>query len=159
MKKIDLGQTISILANIGVIVGIVFLALEISQSNRIAIRDTRAELTERTYELQSGILLSPEAAELMVKLGERQARLSPQEVYRARSYAVLIVNMAGTVNLNAEEGFLSDSALSRNLQMLGANIRRTPGIAPYLEEFLPPRDAVRDNETFNFVWEEVERLR
>ena len=34
MKKIDLGQTISILANFGVIAGIVFLAVEIGQNQR-----------------------------------------------------------------------------------------------------------------------------
>ncbi len=36
MKKIDLGQTISILANFGVIAGIVFLGLEIRQSTAVA---------------------------------------------------------------------------------------------------------------------------
>ena len=34
MKKIDLGQNISILANLGVIAGIVFLAVEIGQNQR-----------------------------------------------------------------------------------------------------------------------------
>ena len=34
MKKIDLSQTISILANIGVIAGIVFLGVEIRQNTR-----------------------------------------------------------------------------------------------------------------------------
>jgi len=33
MKKIDLGQTIGVLANIGVIAGIVFLAMELRQNN------------------------------------------------------------------------------------------------------------------------------
>jgi len=33
MKKIDLGQSISILANIGVIAGIVFLGIELQQNN------------------------------------------------------------------------------------------------------------------------------
>jgi len=32
MKKLDLGQTISIVANVGVILGIVFLAVEVSQN-------------------------------------------------------------------------------------------------------------------------------
>jgi len=35
MKKIDLGQTIGILANIGVIAGIVFLAIEVRQNQRV----------------------------------------------------------------------------------------------------------------------------
>jgi hypothetical protein len=158
MKRIDVGQTITILANLGVIAGIVFLAAEISQSNRIAIRDARSELTERTYELQSAILHNPETAELMVKLGEKQAKLTPQEEYRARSYATLIVNLAATINLNWEDGFLTEDALARNLQALGGNIRRTPGIAPFLMEMLPQGDVARDNETFGFVWDEVERL-
>ena len=33
MKKIDLGQTFQILANVGVIVGIIFLAVELRQNN------------------------------------------------------------------------------------------------------------------------------
>ena len=33
MKKLDLGQTISILANVGVIAGIIFLAVEIRQNS------------------------------------------------------------------------------------------------------------------------------
>jgi hypothetical protein len=136
----------------------VFLALEISQSNRIAIRDARAELTERTYELQSLILQSPETADLMVKLQDHQARLTLQEEYRARSYATLLLNMAATINLSFEDGFLTEDVLARNLQALGANIRRTPGIAPYLMEVLPPRQAVRDSEVFGFLWAEIDQL-
>ena len=33
MKKLDLGQTMTILANVGVIVGISFLAVELRQNN------------------------------------------------------------------------------------------------------------------------------
>lgn len=35
MKKIDLGQFISILANVGVISGIIFLAVEIRQNDKM----------------------------------------------------------------------------------------------------------------------------
>jgi hypothetical protein len=41
MKKIDLGQILNTLANLGVIAGIVFLAMEIRQTNSIAILDAR----------------------------------------------------------------------------------------------------------------------
>jgi len=40
MKKFDLGQTISILANVGVIAGIVFLAIEVAQ-NTESLEETR----------------------------------------------------------------------------------------------------------------------
>lgn len=41
MKKIDLGQTISILANLGVLAGIVFLAIEVSQNQATLEEQTR----------------------------------------------------------------------------------------------------------------------
>ena len=40
MKNLDLGQTISILANVGVIAGIIFLAFELRQNNQILIAQT-----------------------------------------------------------------------------------------------------------------------
>lgn len=47
MKKIDLGQTISIVANVGVIVGIVFLAIELRQSNRLTQLEANSLSLER----------------------------------------------------------------------------------------------------------------
>ncbi len=37
MNKINLGQTITILANLGVIAGIVFLGLELRQNNELVV--------------------------------------------------------------------------------------------------------------------------
>ena len=51
LKKIDLAQSIGILANIGVIVGIIFLTVEIAQNN-----DQLASQTRNTiFELRSGL--------------------------------------------------------------------------------------------------------
>jgi hypothetical protein len=47
MKKIDLGQAIQILANLGVLAGIVFLALEVSQ-NTNAIRISTVQGLQQT---------------------------------------------------------------------------------------------------------------
>ena len=44
MKKIDLGQTITILANIGVIAGIVFLGFELNQNNALLESQARYNL-------------------------------------------------------------------------------------------------------------------
>jgi len=51
MKKIDPGQTITILANIGVIVGIVFLALELGQNQDLMRAQTRNELSRTVLDL------------------------------------------------------------------------------------------------------------
>jgi len=47
VKKIDLGQTITILANLGVIAGIVFLAVELRQNNELLQAQSRADSNDR----------------------------------------------------------------------------------------------------------------
>jgi hypothetical protein len=73
MKRIDLGQTIGILANLGVIAGIVFLAVELRQNNELLLaqasysqyninrerRLTRIENIDAALKESSGEPLSP----------------------------------------------------------------------------------------------------
>lgn len=46
MKKIDLGQTIGILANVGVIGGLIFVGLQLKQDRELASIERRAALAE-----------------------------------------------------------------------------------------------------------------
>ena len=60
MKKIDLGQTIAILANIGVIAGIAFLALEIRQ-NTDAVRSTVVQdISSQQIDVRKMMIENPE---------------------------------------------------------------------------------------------------
>ena len=78
IKKFDLSQTISILANLGIIASIVFLALQINQATRVARLEARVELTARNFDLQKAILDNPAAADLLVKLREAEPELTPR---------------------------------------------------------------------------------
>ena len=51
MKKIDVGRAIGALANIGVLVGILFLAIELRQNNDFARAEARNSLTQSRYTL------------------------------------------------------------------------------------------------------------
>lgn len=67
MRKIDVGQTVSILANIGVIAGIVFLAVELNQNNALLRNEARYNLhLGRTTEIERGVYY-PEIEELWIK--------------------------------------------------------------------------------------------
>jgi len=44
MKKIDLGQTLTILANVGVLAGILLLVFELNQNREMMRAQTRSEL-------------------------------------------------------------------------------------------------------------------
>lgn len=70
MKKIDLGQTVSIVANLGVIVGIVLLTIELNQNNELLRNEARYNLhAARTNEIEMGVL-NPELEELWFKATE-----------------------------------------------------------------------------------------
>ena len=52
VKKLDVGQIITILANVGVIVGIIFLAVEVRQNNQLL----SAETSQRFVDQRAGAL-------------------------------------------------------------------------------------------------------
>jgi len=100
MKKIDLGQTIQILANVGVIAGIVFLAVELDQNSDQMTAQTRnnvaqsvidniqmgmdPRLVAATLKLQRGEPLTGEEAFLMDQLANATLRLWENTFYQYR---------------------------------------------------------------------------
>ena len=73
MRKIDLGQSIQILANIGVIAGIVFLAVEVGQNqtsleeaNRLNERMIHDTALDRLMEFSALIAASEQVADIWI---------------------------------------------------------------------------------------------
>ena len=81
MKKIDLGQAITILANVGVITGIVFLAFELRQNNELL--EAQSSYAQRSVERDRRTLLiqDPDLIDLYIKAGSGAA-LSAAERFR-----------------------------------------------------------------------------
>ena len=67
MKKIDVGQTISIFANLGVVAGIVFLAVEVGQNNELMRAAARDAQYERIRGYVEQVYTTPGLAEIIVK--------------------------------------------------------------------------------------------
>ncbi len=106
MKKIDLGQIITILANFGVIAGIVFLGFELRQNNTLLKSQARSNLDANRLTLQLSVIENTGGiAELIIR-----AR-SGEELSRADEYR-LAVRRGFTLN-NFESGYreLSSGAL------------------------------------------------
>lgn len=68
MKKLDLGQTITILANLGVIAGIIFLAIELQQNNQLLGAQARATRVAFRQADNSLVLENPELTTALVKI-------------------------------------------------------------------------------------------
>ena len=85
MKKIDFGQTISIVANLGVIAGILLLVLEIRQNNELMSDEAQRA---RSESIREGFLSMAENGELAaIWVKERSGeRLTAVEEHRLGNY-------------------------------------------------------------------------
>ncbi len=72
MKKIDLGQTIGIFANIGVIAGIIFLAVELQQNNQLLRSEAEYHLFENMTATASDLIRDASLAEIFVKTNNNE---------------------------------------------------------------------------------------
>ena len=73
MKKIDLGQTISILANFGVVAGIVFLGIELRQTTASVEGATYQALSDGSSNQYIGVVHNSDFAETIVRVYEGDA--------------------------------------------------------------------------------------
>ena len=67
MKKIDFQHTATLVANVAVIVGIVFLAIELQQNTGELQSQTRASISENTLTYLGWVATSPELARALAK--------------------------------------------------------------------------------------------
>jgi hypothetical protein len=67
MKKIDVGQFIAILANLGVLAGIAFLAVELRQSNELISAEARFNMLATRTEPYTLQITERDLPEILVK--------------------------------------------------------------------------------------------
>ncbi len=79
MKKIDLGQTITILANVGILIGIILLLVELNQSSTMVRGQTRNEISSELVGLMSQVANNSELANLVYRADQGQ-ELTPEEM-------------------------------------------------------------------------------
>ncbi len=87
MKKIDLGQTITILANVGVIAGIVFLAFEIQQNNEFLAAQSRAVRVDIRTDYSETMFAEPGIVQAIVR-ARNGFELSDEDRHRLRFLAI-----------------------------------------------------------------------
>jgi len=117
LKKIDLGQTVSILANLGVIAGIVFLGMELQQNNELLEAESRSARNDRAIGLLS-LPSNRELAAVLAKLNDGDDLDSTDQV-QLRSYVIVIFrnfeanfneiqlgNLDGEAVLNTQRGIV-----------------------------------------------------
>lgn len=110
MKKIDLGQAIQILANLGVLAGIVFLALQIRQNTNATVRTAVQSVSEGVYELNAMLVENADLrAAYIAALAEGSLDdLTEDQSLQLRAYYALMVRSQQNRYQQIRLGILED---------------------------------------------------
>ena len=115
MKKIDVGQTIAVLANLGVIAGLVFVGLQLRQTQQALDVGLNQTETNVFQELQSRLIDNPEFAEVMVKARNDSSSLTPAERIQALAWLEEWLVYTASYSVQNQIGALSDGAFAQRM--------------------------------------------
>jgi len=108
MKKLDLGEIISIVANLGVIASIGFLAFQLEQNNRLLRAQASFNLLENRARVRDIVVDGSEAAEFWTRVNSRTP-LSAADEFRLIAFVQRIL-----LNWQFEYGQYVDGNLSES---------------------------------------------
>ena len=114
MKKIDLGQTVSILANIGVIAGIVFLGYELQQNNKLLAAQARSERVALRQADNALPLENPDLTQALVKSANDESLTAYETVLVSRYMDLVLINFQPAVR-ELERGLIDEASVPADL--------------------------------------------
>jgi len=142
LKKVNLAQTISVLANVGVIAGIIFLGLELQQNNEMLSDEAQRA---RAQMFRENLAVWADNSELWVKDREHET-LTSAEAYR--------ISRIWLMNLWAFQ--TSFSQLPRNEVEGGGNLfRRQFEVMPSLRKTWEENRDAFEPEFVQYIEEDV----
>lgn len=149
MKKLDLNQSVSLIANLGVIAGIVFLGYEMRQ-NTIAIRSTAAQGVHDQMSALYGMSLNESMDGIVGKALNTPFELTPAEASRANAWLTIGFHALQNMHFNVREGAY-DKELADGYWQEMRNLFESPGY----QLFWDTRKYLFSTEFREFVENEV----
>ena len=136
MKNIDLAQTVTILANVGVVIGLVFLTLEIRQNTAQMRTQGAYSIYQSVETLNQAVYLDEEFADLLHR-GEKSFNdLDPVEQSRLATFFYSEVHLAQYI-LSLEDEGLSDLHFGY-VDFKVNQFKTIPGRKEFVEAYIKP---------------------
>ncbi len=144
MKKVDLGQTITILANVGVIAGIAFLAFELRQNNELMAEEAQRARAQSVREIWGDYA---DNAEVIVK------DLNGETLTAAELLRMNALWMSGFFGYQTSFQQLPREEIEGNLGLFRQNLETLPSFGAtweqYRETFRPEFIRYMDENVFD----------
>ena len=159
MKKIDLGQSITILANLGVIAGIIFLAIEVQQNTQ--------QLRNQSYQTWSAAnteinmtIADPELSALVSSGHEGSENLTKETYIAYAMFHLSMVQMAQSTHYLYLQGALDEELWQAEMRRI-AGVLSLTGVRQWWEaggrtqlspSFVSFIESVETGETVRWNW-------
>lgn len=127
MNLEKLNSWLTFAANIGVIAGIVFLAIEIRQNSNAVRAQTRAQLAEGVTELFSANMNDKEYAAVLMR-GNNIEELSPVEKYQYSRHRNAWIHYWNNVAYQYQMGLYDKSEFILQVSTIRADMEKYPGL-------------------------------
>ena len=127
MEPNQLNRWLNLAANLGVIVGIVFLIVELDQTNRIARYTAEVGWRSQAMDINSSRI---EYSEIYAKLQADSAELTPSERAQALMMARQLFNFWISAESAYDLGLISESSLENTLIDISVSLAEAPGLVP-----------------------------
>lgn len=122
-----LNSWLTFAANIGVIAGIVFLAIEIRQNSDAIRAQTRAQLAEEVTELFSVNMNDQEYAAVLMR-GNNVEELSPVEKYQYFRHRSAWIHYWNNVAYQYQMGMYDEAEFTHQISTIRADMETFPGL-------------------------------
>lgn len=124
--KITPRQFVEFIGVASLIGSLIFVALELRQSNRIAITAAESDIRSAVRENRSLVAENSELAAIIAKSSNSDAELSPVEVLQLENYSQARFNIFTQVNAAYTNGLLTDYSLEIYKKSISDAIRNSP---------------------------------
>ena len=146
MQPDRLNQRLSLIANFGVIVGLVFLIAELDQANRIARFTAENEMNSMSVQINTNLIAS---SEVWAKLQANDAELAPSDRAKAVMIARQLINAWYNTESAYNNGLLSDVSFQVAFLDISVVAEEAPGLIPFLAYVVNVYDVSDDQSLVN----------
>ena len=156
IERID--KWLTLLANLGVLIGIVFLVVEVRQSNRIAVATTEISVRDQYRSHNELVLANDAIAELLVKAADADGEFS--EVETEKLYALLYgyINTWKSIEIAYENGMLPRTTFEVVLEDVRLILNEYPAIRPVARNWIASYQSEADSKIYVAIRDELERF-
>lgn len=156
MKRLDAGQTIAMIANVGVLVGLMVLIVEVRLANRIATASTEIEVRGNFAEISASLSEDEALAKLMVAAMEPEAEFTAVERLRLASVVRRFNNAWLSVETAYENGMVPAATFEMTRNDIRGVLASFPGARPLWRNAVEGYPAQRDSRTYEAIYAALE---